>query len=388
MKPSLRPFFKAPGDSFGASNRLAQPAAETRRRFLHRFGAMIGGLAASGGLLRALLGDRWLLAAAGELVRNNVVVDLHCHANALGAPHFPGIDPALPEQMKTGAVDCAVVAVRGDYPLIRRDPSGRRLERRPAKPGELYRRTREQLDRLLEAANGDRLGLARSPQEIIASKSAGIPAVMLAIEGGDPLEGELARIQEFHDRGVRVLQLVHFRINEIGDIQTASPKHNGLTVFGRSAVRELNRLGMVIDTAHCSPATLRDVLAESRQPVILSHTGPAALRKSSRHLDDDTLLALAKRNGLVGIWPSIRRDGALEDFLNAIDHVKTRIGVDHVAVGSDVNGLRGATAIPTHKSFPLIAAGLLRRGYSEADAAKIVGGNCMRLFHQVKETRS
>ena len=290
--------------------------------------------------------------------------------------------------MKAGGVDCAVFAVRGDYPVIRRDSTGQRFEHRPARPGELFRRTSEQLDNLSEAANGDRLALARSPQDIDAASKAGVPAAVLAIEGGDPLEGDLARIQSFYDRGVRVIQLVHFRINEIGDVQTAPAKHNGLTAFGRATVKEMNRIGMIIDTAHCSHATLHGVLAHSRQPVILSHTGPAALRKTSRHLDDDTLRAVAKRNGVVGIWPAIPRGGHLESFLDAIDHVRARIGADHVAIGTDAYGLRGATAIPNHKSFPLIAAGLLRRGCPEADVAKIVGGNCMRLFHHVKETRS
>ena len=211
--------------------------------------------------------------------------------------------------------------------------------------------------------------------------------MVLAIEGGDPLEGELSRIRTFYDRGVRVIQLMHFRVNEIGDVQTAATKHNGLTAFGRQVVSEMNRVGMIIDTAHCSPAALHDVLMQSRQPVILSHTGPAALRKTTRHVDDDTLQAVAKKNGIVGVWPSISRRESAESFLQAIDHVKTRIGADHVGIGTDVYGLQGATAIPTHKSFPIIAAGLLRRGFSETDVAKIVGGNCMRLFHQVKETR-
>jgi membrane dipeptidase len=130
------------------------------------------------------------------------------------------------------------------------------------------------------------------------------------------------------------------------------------------------------------------VLSESRQPVVLSHAGPMALRKSPRRLDDDSLVAVANRNGVVGVWPSIRQRESLENFLQAIDYVKNQIGIDHVGIGTDVFGLRGATAIPTHKSFPLIPAGLLRRGYTEAQVAKIVGGNCMRLFHEVKETRS
>lgn len=360
-----------------------------RRMFLRRLGTIVGALAFPWDTLRSSYGDRALLAEAAELIRENVTLDLHCHANALGGADFPAFNPAIPLEMKAGHVDCGFFAARGDYPVIRRNPAGERIEHRAAQPGELFRRTNEQLDGIIDATKSGAVALARSPEEIHSAKKSGRPAAMLAIEGGDPLEGDLSRIQAFYDRSVRVIQLMHFRINEIGDVQTASPRHNGLTSFGRQVVSEMNRVGMMIDTAHCSPATLRDVLTQSRHPVILSHTGPAALRKSARHLDDETLQAVAKKNGIVGVWPSIRRRESAESFLQAIDHVKTRIGADHVGVGTDVYGIRGASAVPTHKSFPLIAAGLLQRGYSETDVAKIVGGNCMRLFHQVKEeTRS
>ena len=362
--------------SFELNNRLLG-----RRTFMRRLSAIAGTLAFPS------VGDRSLLAEAAELIRENITLDLHCHASALGGSDFPALNPAIPLEMKAGGVDCGFFAARGDYPVIRRDPAGQRIEHRAAKPGELFRRTNEQLDGIIGATKSGSVALARSPEEIYSAKKSGVPAVVLAIEGGDPLEGELSRIRTFYDRGVRVIQLMHFRVNEIGDVQTAAPKHNGLTAFGRQVVSEMNRVGMIIDTAHCSPAALHDVLMQSRQPVILSHTGPAALRKTTRHVDDDTLQAVAKKNGIVGVWPSISRRESAESFLQAIDHVKTRIGADHVGIGTDVYGLQGATAIPTHKSFPIIAAGLLRRGFSETDVAKIVGGNCMRLFHQVKETR-
>ena len=191
----------------------------------------------------------------------------------------------------------------------------------------------------------------------------------------------------FYDPGVRVLQLVHYRINEIDDIQTSEPRHNGLTSFGREVVREMNRLGMVIDTAHCSSATLNNVLAESREPVIFSHTGPYALRKISRHLEDKEMLAIAKKGGIIGIWPLLRRRETFDTFLKEIDYAKNLVGADHVGVGSDLFGLRESTSVPTHKEFALIPAGLLNHGYSENDVAKIVGGNFMRVFAEISASR-
>jgi len=355
----------------------------SRRQFIR---ALLASVAIEPGL-RALLGDKPLLAEAAELSREAVTIDLHCHPNALGGPYFPRLDPEVPANMKAGGLDCGLFAMRGDYPLIRRDPSGQRYEQRQPKPGELFRRTTEQLDDVIEATRSGGLALARSPAEILAAKKAGLPCAMLTLEGSDPLEGEIARIKFFYERGVRVLQLMHYRFNEIGDIQTAPPRHNGLTPFGREVVREMNRLGMLIDTAHSSPATLYGVLAESRQPVICSHTGPRALRKIPRHLDDQDMRAIADKGGVVGIWPLIRRNESFENYLAAIDYVKRRIGIDHVGIGTDLYGLRSATAIPSHKAFALIPAGLLKRGYRESEVVKIVGGNCMKVLDQVKETR-
>ena len=367
----------------GAARAAGSLPELSRRQFIR---ALLATAAIEPGL-RALLGDKRLLAEAAELSRGAVTIDLHCHPNALGGPYFPRLDPEEPANMKAGGLDCGLFAMRGDYPVIKRDPSGQRYERRQPKPGELFRRTTEQLDKMIEATKSANLALARSPADILAAKKAGLPCAVLSLEGSDPLEGEISRVQSFYDRGVRVLQLMHYRFNEIGDIQTAPPRHNGLTPFGRAVVREMNRLGMLIDTAHCSPATLHGVLTESRQPVICSHTGPRALRKVPRHLDDQDMRAIADKGGVVGIWPLIRRNESFENYLAAIGYVKNRIGVDHVGIGTDLYGLRRATAIPSHRAFALIPAGLLKRGYRESEVAKIVGANCMKVLDQVKETR-
>ena len=113
-------------------------------------------------------------------------------------------------------------------------------------------------------------------------------------------------VRELHRIGVRSIQLMHYRINELGDIQTEKPRHGGLTRAGGDVVAEMNRLGMVVDGAHASPDTLRAILAASRAPVIVSHTGPAELRPFARHLSDDLLRAVAARGGVIGVWPLTR----------------------------------------------------------------------------------
>ena len=357
--------------------------ATGRRGFLKLMLAPLAGAVIDHPLLASIVGDRHLLAQAAELAREAVTVDLHCHANALAAKDYPGLDPAVPVNMKAGAVDAGVFAIRGDLGTIRTDASGRRYEHRVPKPGEQFRRGEEQLAPLLKAGETGQLALAKSPADILDAKRRDRPAAVLALEGCDPLEGDLSRAKLFYDRGVRVMQLLHYRINEIGDIQTAEPRHNGLTPFGRALVQELNRLGIVIDTAHASSATLDGVLAASRVPVIFSHTAPRVRRANSRRLEDAAIKAIAKKGGVVGIWPTLGSGGDFETFLRRLDYMKQLVGAAHFGVATDLFGLRGRTAIPTHKEFALLPAGLLKRGYPESDTAKIVGGNFMRLFREV-----
>ena len=360
--------------------------ALSRRSFLRGLAATASTAVVESFLPRFLLGDKVLLAEAAEFSREIITVDLHCHPNALAGPHFPRLDPNVAENMKAGGLDAGLFAARGDYPLIRRDPAGRRYESRKPRAGELLRRSTEQLDNILDAVKNGKLALGRSPVEIVEAKKNGTPCAVLAVEGSDPLEGDLARVKLFYDRGVRVLQLMHYRINEIGDIQTEAPRHNGLTAFGRDVVREMNKLGMVIDTAHCSAETLAGVLSESRAPVIFSHTGAYALRRLSRHLQDKELRAIAAKGGVIGVWPNLRRRDTFENVLKDIDYVRKLVSDDHVGIATDLFGLDDHTAIPTHKEFALIPAALLKRGYLDGAVAKIVGGNFMRLFRDVTST--
>lgn len=355
------------------------PPALTRRRFLSTFVSAAASVYAGASLLDYFRREPGLLAEAAELSREAVTVDLHCH---------PGTNPLdfapdVPDNMKAGGLDAGIFAARGDSPVIRRDPSGRRYESRQPGSGELFQRSQEQLDKIIEATKSGKLAFARSPAEILEAKKKGLPCALLSIEGGDPLEGQLSRVKFFYDRGLRVLQLVHYRVNEIGDIQTEEPRRKGLTSFGREVVKEMNRLGMVIDTAHASSETLSNVLAESRHPVMFSHTGSYYLRQIARHLEDKDMQAIANKGGIVGVWPLLRRRDSFETFLREVDYVKKLVGADHVGIGTDLYGLRGETAIPTHKEFALVPAGLLKRGYSENDIVKIVGGNFMRLFREV-----
>ena len=359
----------------------------SRRGFMRRLTIGVAVASVGSKILHSVLSDKNVLAEAGEVLKETTTVDLHCHPNALRGA-FPLLDPAVPADMKIGGLDVGLFAVRGDYPVIRRDTAGRRYESRTPRAGELLRRSTDQLDKLLEAIKEGKLALARSPAEIVEAKKRAAPCAILAIEGGDPLEGDISRVKLFYERGMRVVQFVHYRINEIGDIQTEKPKHKGITPFGLEVVREMNKLGMIIDTAHCAAETLSGILSESKFPVIFSHTGAYALRRRLRHLQDKELRAIAAKGGVIGMWPNLRRLDTFETFLKDIDYVQKLVGVDHVGIGTDLFGLDNHTAIPTHKEFALIPAALLKRGYNDGVIEKIIGGNFMRLFREISGSSS
>ena len=160
---------------------------------------------------------------------------------------------------------------------------------------------------------------------------------------------------------------MHYRINEIGDIQTAEPRHHGLTPFGRELVQGTQPARAWSSTPPTPRrTTLAGVLAASRVPVIFSHTAPRVQRANSRRLEDEDIKAIAKKGGVIGIWPTLGSRDSFETFLRRLDYMKQLVGADHFGVATDLFGLRGRTAIPTHKEFPLLPAGLLKRGYSES----------------------
>ena len=172
-----------------------------------------------------------------------MIIDMHTHA---GRPRRTGdVDRAVLATMRPAGVAAAVVAAIADIPVIRRDPVTKRLIKvREPLPGECLEATLGYLDSFGAAG----MRIAREPDDIRADD----PALVLAVEGCDFLDGDLDRLNAMEARGVRSIQLTHYLVNETGDIQTAPPVHGGLTRFGAEAVRRMNRIGVIVDVAHCS----------------------------------------------------------------------------------------------------------------------------------------
>jgi membrane dipeptidase len=324
------------------------------------------------------------MAQAAATLAQGPTIDLHAHPGLFTSGELP-LAPL--HQMQGAHVNAAFFSVVGDGPVIRRDAHGLRTFRSP-REGELYQAALRQCARIRTRAQTGHLTLILTPSDLAAAQHAQVPAALLAFEGGDALEGDPARVREFHTLGMRSIQLMHYRVNELGDIQTEPAQHHGLTPTGQAIITEMNRLGMIVDGAHAAPDTLRGILATSRTPIIVSHTGPATLRPSARHLSDALLKAVAAGGGVIGIWPLARRgETSLEQMLTEIDYVRRLVGIDHVGIGTDMDGLATFTVIPTYREFAPLPAALLAKGFSEAEIHQLLGGNLMRVFEAVTVAR-
>jgi membrane dipeptidase len=300
--------------------------------------------------------------------------------------------------------------------------------------GAATRRARDLLDAVLKQIkiHGGDLVLSTSSNEVRTARAENKIAVLIGIEGGHAIDNDLVVLREFHARGVRYLTLTHNAATEWADSSNDAPRHHGLTDFGKQVIREMNRLGMLVDISHVSDSTFYDVLETSRAPVIASHSCCRALCDAPRNLDDSMIEALASRGGVIHITfhdaflsqeyananraltsESASREqeagqkngqnearkliegqrwsdesiqaGKLpqvswEKIVDHIDHAVGIAGADHVGVGSDFDGAFMPAGMEDAAKFPLITEGLLKRGYEEAAIRKILGENTLRVM--------
>jgi membrane dipeptidase len=295
------------------------------------------------------------------------------------------------------------------------------------------RDTIEQIDivkRLVKAYPND-LALARTADDIVRIHKTGKVASLIGIEGGHQIGGSLAALRQFYDLGARYMTLAHFKNNEFADSATDDPKWHGLNDFGRTVVHEMNRLGMLVDLAHVSPETMRAAIQASRAPVIFPHSDARALSDHPRNVPDDVLRMMPANGGVVMVnfcsghlsdadrqWAAARsaedarlkslyvgqpeiREAKLKEWTDAhpmpkidvalvadhIEHIAKVAGHDHVGIGGDLDGIDYDAAPPGLNSvggYPLLFAELIRRGWSDADLAKLAGGNVLRVMRRAE----
>ncbi len=253
-----------------------------------------------------------------------------------------------------------------------------------------HRRVAQEIDALRNQIDnaGGSVRLALTAADVRAAHAAGQLAVLINIEGAEAVEGDLALLRNFYRLGVRMMGLVWNFPNKVTDGAGDEGRGAGLTKFGRAVIREMNRLGMLIDLAHITPTGFFEVLELSTAPVLFTHGNCHALWQHARNLTDAQIKALAAKGGVMGIsvvstfmGPETATRKTVADH---IDHVVQLLGsADHVAYGSDFDGCTPPPGLEDVTKLLDLTADLLDRGYTEADMAKILGGNYLRVFEEV-----
>jgi membrane dipeptidase len=277
--------------------------------------------------------------------------------------------------------------------------------------------------------------LAYSPEDAYRIKKEGKRVAFIGMENGYTVGTDILKVKQFYDLGARYMTLCHTSNNDICDSSTdpEGPESNGLSQFGAEVVKEMNRLGMMVDVSHISDKSFYDVLKTSKAPVIASHSSCRSLCSSPRNLTDDMLQALKENGGVIQIcilsgyiktpepnpeldvrikalkeeygdfktlsgdqkskfrdkmWDILNKYGKLatvSDVVDHIDHVVQVIGIDYVGIGTDFDGGGGVNGCKSAADMKNITVELLRRGYSNKEIAKIWGGNIMRVFREVEK---
>jgi len=287
--------------------------------------------------------------------------------------------------------------------------------------------TLEQIDviRRLIARYPDRMQLCTDSACVIAAQKGGRVASLIGMEGGHSIGGSLGVLRQMHALGARYMTLTHFRNTGWADSATDAPAHDGLTPFGIKVVREMQRLGMLVDLAHVSEATMSDVLALGGPPVIVSHSNARAINHHARNVSDETLKLIGANGGIVTVnfyppyvveaarqWSAARDAeqarakalyrgdpgaadaalaqwdkqspmprGSVADVADHLEHIARLIGVDHVGLGGDLDGVDATIGgLEDVSSYPAIFVELARRGWSQGDLEKLSSRNMLRVM--------
>mgnify|MGYP000942605061 FL=1 len=240
--------------------------------------------------------------------------------------------------------------------------------------------------------NNRYLSIARTPSDLYEDKRKGRKSIMFAIENGLALEGDLANVKYFAQRGVTYITLCHNGDNDICDSARGSNLHGGVSKFGAAVIREMNRNGIMVDLSHGAEKSFYDALEISSQPIVCSHSNSKALCNVPRNLTDDQLRALAKKGGVahITLYHGFLRKEGIASVLDAIAHLEHAIsimGIDYVGIGTDFDGDGTVCGMADASEMINFTRHLLARKYSERDIEKIWGGNWLRVMAQVQAAK-
>jgi membrane dipeptidase len=354
---------------------------QTRKRFLKNVCTLAAGA--------SLLPLDKLTAFTMPAPKKSIYFDFHCHPGwSLSEHNFANNGETMQtvRDMKEGHLTSGFLALVADAPLLKPGPKGIIITRKYA-PGDGWTEYKRQLQRLQEVFTPMGLLFSADLNEL-STKTSG-PIGYLAVEGGDFLDNQLSRIDEAYQDGVRSIQLVHYAPNNLGDLQTSETTFNGLSPFGKDVVKKMNELGMVIDVAHASFQTAKDVANLTKAPIILSHSilqmnadRPIALRAISK----EHAKLVADTGGVIGAWPS----GFNKSFDEYVDNIKRLVdvvGIDHVGIGTDMSA-NFQPVLTNYTQYPLVAEALKAKGLTSDEVNKIMGENARIVLGKVAKSRT
>ncbi|MGJ1317093.1 dipeptidase [Sphingobacterium spiritivorum] len=320
-------------------------------------------------------------------------------------------------RLKEGGVDVQVFAVWSDDKNWKKGA---------------FKHANDQIDALekMISGNSDQIELAKSSKDIDAILNKGKIAAVIGVEGGNMIESKIENLEKLYDRGVRYLTLTwNYNLPWVTaaaiEVKTSSDKGKGLTAHGKDIIRRMNELGMMVDLSHGGEKTFYDVIATSTKPILVSHSNAYTLMPHYRNLKDEQLEALKKNGGVIGVnfysgfldptyTERVRKlyrkhfgdkgnyklsptrqyeklpkklqqeaNAPMSKLLEHINYLVKKVGVDHVAIGSDYDGIESPPReLDDVSKFPLLTKALLEQGYSKEDVGKIMGGNFLRLLRE------
>lgn len=343
-----------------------------RRQFIQRSGAALAGT--------SLLGLEGFAQPAPY-----VTFDFHTHPGLFPAKGTPGYlgDAAVTKtisEMNSGKLTGSFFALVADMNLIQLGPTGVTTTGNYA-PGDGWKEYKRQIAILKEIIETMPVTPAWKAADLSKAQQSGKTAAFISSEGGDFLEGRADRLDEMYADGVRCIQIVHYHPNELGDLQTADATHNGLSVAGKEVVRRMNKLKMLIDVAHAAEPTVKAVVDTTDAPILLSHSllrGDENRPLVKRTLTPSHAKLVAQTKGVIGAWPS-GYVNSFDEFLDAVRRLVDLVGVDHVGLGTDMDG-NFKPVFSSYVQMPDWIEGLKKKGFREDEVRKIVGGNAQRVI--------
>ncbi len=312
--------------------------------------------------------------------------DLHTHPGVFfrrGTPGFAGDDEVVTrvKEMLSQGMSGGFFSLVSDLPLIKLTEKGVEITDKYEK-GEGIAEYHRQLKQFLELCKIAPIHLATKSRELMQEKKGKITAY-LACEGGDHIE-HTDQLEEMYADGVRLIQLVHYAPNDLGDLQTHAPIHQGLTDLGRSVVKKMNELGILVDVAHASAETVKAVAKTSSVPFILSHSLLNVGNDrpiSARTITGEHARWVAESGGVIGAWPS-GYNRSFEDFIDNIMRLIDTVGVDHVGLGTDMDS-NFKPVMNRYSQLPEWTSALRAKGMSHDEVQKVAGGNAQRVIKAV-----